>query len=212
MSDRMELRLTGSGGQGVILASVIFAEAAIIAGKYTAQSQSYGPEARGGASKAETLISDEPIGFTKVQNPTFLMALTQKSLDKYAVNLPEDCLVMIDDSLEKPANVPEDKLVIMPILRTAKDEVGRQQTANIVAVGCINELLHIVNRKEIEKAVMMHIPAGTETLNLKALNAGEKMAQEYLAASQSKTGSHAEAPDKVSAKKTSAGKVSSKKA
>jgi len=208
----MELRLTGSGGQGVILASVIFAEAAIIAGKYTAQSQSYGPEARGGASKAETLISDEPIGFTKVQNPTFLMALTQKSLDKYAVNLPEDCLVMIDDSLEKPANVPEDKLVIMPILRTAKDEVGRQQTANIVAVGCINELLHIVNRKEIEKAVMMHIPAGTETLNLKALNAGEKMAQEYLAASQSKTGSHAEAPDKVSAKKTSAGKVSSKKA
>ncbi len=212
MSDRMELRLTGSGGQGVILASVIFAEAAIIAGKYTAQSQSYGPEARGGASKAETLISDEPIGFTKVQNPTFLMALTQKSLDKYAVNLPEDCLVMIDDSLEKPANVPEDKLVIMPILKTAKDEVGRQQTANIVAVGCINELLHIVNRKEIEKAVMMHIPAGTETLNRKALNAGEKMAQEYLAASQSKTGSHAEAPDKVSAKKTSAGKVSDKKA
>ena len=212
MSDRMELRLTGSGGQGVILASVIFAEAAIIAGKYTAQSQSYGPEARGGASKAETLISDEPIGFTKVQNPTFLMALTQKSLDKYAVNLPEDCLVMIDDSLEKPANVAEDRLVIMPILKTAKEEVGRQQTANIVAVGCINELLHIVKRKEIEKAVMMHIPAGTETLNLKALNAGEKMAQEYLAASQSKTGSHAEAPDKVSAKKTSAGKVSSKKA
>ncbi len=207
MSDRMELRLTGSGGQGVILASVIFAEAAIIAGKYTAQSQSYGPEARGGASKAETLISDEPIGFTKVQNPTFLMALTQKSLDKYAVNLPEDCLVMIDDSLEKPANVPEDKLVIMPILKTAKEEVGRQQTANIVAVGCINELLHIVNRKEIEKAVMMHIPAGTEEINRKALTAGEKMAQEYLAASQSKAGSHAEAPDKAPGKKSSAKKA-----
>ena len=78
---RMELRLAGSGGQGVILASVILAEAAVQSGKYTAQSQSYGPEARGGACKAETLISDAPIGFTKVQQPSFLMALTQKALD-----------------------------------------------------------------------------------------------------------------------------------
>ena len=66
---KMELRLAGSGGQGVILASVILAEAAVQSGKYTAQSQSYGPEARGGACKAETLISDDPIGFTKVDVP-----------------------------------------------------------------------------------------------------------------------------------------------
>ena len=69
--NRQELRLAGSGGQGVILASVILAEAALISGRFTAQSQSYGPEARGGSCKAETLISDRPIGFTKVQNPTF---------------------------------------------------------------------------------------------------------------------------------------------
>ena len=66
---KTELRLTGSGGQGVILATVILAEAAVLAGKYTAQSQSYGPEARGGSCKAEVLISEEPIAFTKVQNP-----------------------------------------------------------------------------------------------------------------------------------------------
>ncbi|MBQ2050025.1 MAG: 2-oxoacid:acceptor oxidoreductase family protein, partial [Spirochaetales bacterium] len=88
--NRQELRLAGSGGQGVILATVILAEAAIIAGKHTAQSQAYGPEARGGSCKAETLISDEPIGFTKVQNPTFLMALTQKSLDEYGPGAGED--------------------------------------------------------------------------------------------------------------------------
>ena len=100
--NKQELRLAGSGGQGVILATVILAEAAILSGKHTAQSQAYGPEARGGSCKAETLISDGPIGFTKVQNPTFLMALTQKSFDQYGPEVDEDCLVMIDSTLTPP--------------------------------------------------------------------------------------------------------------
>ena len=98
----MELRLAGSGGQGVILATVILAEAAILAGKYTAQSQAYGPEARGGSCKAEVLISEAPIGFTKVQKPTFLMVLTQKALDDYGHDLPENCVVLADESLQIP--------------------------------------------------------------------------------------------------------------
>ena len=173
---KMELRLAGSGGQGVILATVILAEAAVQAGKYTAQSQSYGPEARGGSCKAETLISDEPIGFTKVQSPDFLMVLTQKSLDTYTKNLPADCLVLMDDTLTPPEGLDEAKTVRLPILRTARETVGRLQTANIVAVGCINELLHLVDRETMETAVLMHVPAGTEALNRKALEEGEKLA------------------------------------
>ena len=119
------LRLTGArGGQGVILASVILAEAAVIAGKYTAQSQSYGPEARGGSCKAECIISDNEIGFTKIVHPTFLMALTQKALEQYAVNLPKDALVLIDDSLTVPESLSQNKVCALPILRTAKEEVG----------------------------------------------------------------------------------------
>ena len=143
---KIELRLTGSGGQGVILASVILAEAAVQAGKYTAQSQSYGPEARGGSCKAETIISDEPIGFTKVQQPDFLMALTQDSLNKYTRNLPENCVIMIDDELEIPEGISGAHVVSLPILRTARDT--------------------------LRKAVIMHIPAGTETVNRKALEEG----------------------------------------
>ena len=188
---KMELRLAGSGGQGVILASVILAEAAVQAGKYTAQSQSYGPEARGGSCKAETLISDAPIGFTKVQSPDFLMALTQKSLDIYTRNLPESCLVLMDDTLTPPAELSAERIVRLPILQTARETVGRLQTANIVAVGCINELLHIVDRETMEKAVMMHIPKGTEALNRKALDEGEKLA----------AGLAASAPKKKTAKK-----------
>lgn len=169
---KMELRLAGSGGQGVILATVILAEAAVIAGKHTAQSQSYGPEARGGSCKAEVIISDDAIGFTKVQQPSFLMALTQKALDTYCRNLPADCLVLIDDSLEAPEELKDHKVVKLPILSTAVEKVGKAFTANIVAVGAINGLLHLVSDAELEKAVMLHIPKGTEKLNLAALQAG----------------------------------------
>lgn len=178
---KTEIRLAGSGGQGVILASVILAEAAVQAGKYTAQSQSYGPEARGGSCKAETLISDTPIGFTKVQHPDFLLVLTQKSFETYTKSLPDECLILMDDSLVVPEGFSHEKLIALPILKTAKEEVGRLQTANIVAVGCIEELLNLTDRTSMEKAVLMHVPKGTEVLNQKAFAEGEKLAASYLA-------------------------------
>ncbi|MBQ2309570.1 MAG: 2-oxoacid:acceptor oxidoreductase family protein [Erysipelotrichales bacterium] len=175
--NKTEIRLAGSGGQGVILASVILAEAAVLAGKYTAQSQSYGPEARGGACKAETLISDEPIGFTKVRHPDFLMVLTEKAMEKYAKDLPENCRILMDDSLEPLPELDLTKVIRLPILKTAKEKVGRAQTANVVAAGCINELLHITDEESMKEAVKLHVPSGTEEVNLKALEAGEELAK-----------------------------------
>ena len=172
----MELRLAGSGGQGVILATVILAEAAVLAGKEEAQSQSYGPEARGGSCKAEVIISDKRIGFTKVLHPTFLMALTDKALETYGRDLPEDCLVLVDEELEELKDLDGHRVVRLPILRTAAEKIGKPVTANIVAVGAINELLHLVSREDLKKAVAMHIPKGTETLNMRALEAGEELA------------------------------------
>lgn len=174
---KMEIRLAGSGGQGVILATVILAEAAVLAGKSAVQSQSYGPEARGGSCKAECIVSDEEIGFTKVRKPTFLMALTQKSLDQYGRELPRDCTVLADASLEIPAELAENQVYSLPILKTAKETVGKAFTANIVAIGAINKLLNIVTEDEIRRAVMLHIPKGTEAINTKALDAGEAMIQ-----------------------------------
>ena len=189
--DKMEIRLAGSGGQGVILATVILAKAAVIAGKYTAQSQSYGPEARGGACKAEVLISDQPIGFTKVQNPTFLMALTQSALEKYAKELPENCMVLINSDMEPTESLKDRPFISLDILGTAKDKVGKALTANIVAVGCINEFLKIVDPGSLKKAVLDSVPKGTEELNAKALDAGISLAKEYL---------KSKAPEKKTAK------------
>ncbi len=175
---KLELRLAGSGGQGVILATVILAEAAVLSGLEAAQSQSYGPEARGGSCKAEVIISDERIGFTKVLKPSFLMALTQKALETYGHNLSEDTLVLVDESLEVLDDLKDHKVVKLPILRTAVEKVGKAMTANIVAVGAINELMHLVSRDELKEAVFMHIPKGTEALNGKALEEGIKLVEE----------------------------------
>ena len=93
---RYEMRFAGSGGQGVILCSIILAEAAFLAGKRVAQSQSYGPEARGGLCRAELVIDEKEITYPKVTQPNFLLALTQASLDKFGANTAEDALILMD--------------------------------------------------------------------------------------------------------------------
>ncbi|MCL2121678.1 MAG: 2-oxoacid:acceptor oxidoreductase family protein [Clostridiales bacterium] len=175
MANKMEIRIAGSGGQGVILASIILAEAALLAGKNVAQTQSYGAEARGGMCKAEVVISDEKIGFFKVRRPTFLLALTQQSLEQYTKNIPENCIVMADDSLETPEWMEGKGIILLPILRTASEKVGRALTANIVAVGAINKILSLSTAEELRQAVAKNIPAGTEKINLSALEMGEAL-------------------------------------
>ena len=175
MSKRYEMRFAGSGGQGVILASVIMAEAAVIEGLRTVQSQAYGPEARGGVSKAETVLSRDAIWYSKVTVPNFLLALTQASLDAYSKNLAEGAVVMIDDSLSIPAGLDPKQVIAAPILRSAKEKVGKAFTANIVAVGAINAALGLFSDEVLLEAVKRHIPAGTEEINKKALDAGREL-------------------------------------
>jgi len=172
--DRMELRLTGSGGQGVILATIILAEAALYSGKNAVQSQSYGPEARGGMCKAEVIISEDKIGFTKVMKPTFLLALTQESLNKFGATVDENCVIMMDDSLVE-IETKAKNVIKAPILATAREKVGKAFTANIVAVGAINKALGLASFENLKEAVMGHIPAGTEEINIKALEMGNDL-------------------------------------
>ena len=172
---KMEIRLAGTGGQGLITGTIILAEAGIFEDKFVAQSQSYGPEARGGMCKGEVIISDEKIGFTKVTKPSFVMALSQLSFKEYCYGLDEDCYVLVDESIEIPADYSHKKLLKLPILETARVTVGKMQTVNIVSIGAINRILNLSSMENIQKAVLMHIPKGTEELNLKALEEGAKL-------------------------------------
>ncbi len=182
MNKQFEMRLTGSGGQGVILASVILAEAAVISGLHTIQSQAYGPEARGGMSRAETILSRGEIWFSKVVLPNFLLSLNQASLDKYAKELAPGAVVMADASLAVPEGLDKSRVISIPILATARDKIGREMTANIVAVGAINTALGIFSDDVLREAVRRHIPRGTEELNMRALDAGSELARSYAGA------------------------------
>lgn len=176
MSKHIELRLSGSGGQGLILAGIILAEAALLEDKNAIQTQSYGPEARGGASKAEVILSESEIDFPKVQSPDIVLALTQVASDKYTKSVKPEGIVIVDEAIELPADLRAGKVYRLPILRTASEKLGKSIVANIVAIGLLAELTGIVSRESVEKAVLARVPKGTEDLNRSALNEGYELA------------------------------------
>lgn len=181
MTTRHEVRLSGSGGQGMLLAGIILAEAAILAGKNAVQSQSYGPEARGGASRSEVVISNGTIDYPKVTQPEVFMALTQEAFQKYHHDLGPDALLVVDESLSLTADLPENaKIVRVPILKSATETLKRPIVANIIALGVLVGASSLVEREYLEAAVLHRVPRGTEELNKQALDLGFQLAADAV--------------------------------
>lgn len=173
MGYRYELRFTGSGGQGIITAGIILAEAAsIYDGKKAVQSQSYGPESRGGASRAEVIISDEDIDYPKATSIDAMLALTQEACTKFHKDIKSGGLMLIDSDEVKDIPKGDFKVYAFPIIATATDVLGKVITANIISLGLLTELTKIVSHDAIEKAVLSRVPAAFLELNKKALHTG----------------------------------------
>lgn len=169
--DRFEMRLSGSGGQGMILASVIIAEAiGTDPSKRVIQTQSYGPEARGGASKADVVVSTNEIYYPKALTLDLLLAMTQESMDKYYPDLKENGTLIIDNVLV--TQVPTDNYYGLPFTRLAREEAGHVMVANVIALGAIAGLTGIVSHEALVKAVLARAPRGTEDKNQKAVEIG----------------------------------------
>jgi 2-oxoglutarate ferredoxin oxidoreductase subunit gamma len=176
---RTEIRLAGEGGQGMILAGIILAEAAAIYdGKNVVQTQSYGPEARGGASKSEVIIAEGEIDFPEVISADVLVIMSQEACDKYAGTLKKGGLLVVDQ--DKVGRVPTTRAVKAPITKLAVEATGKAITANVVALGLLVGLTEVVSRDSIAKAVTARAPKGTEELNLTALAAGFAAAERLL--------------------------------
>lgn len=180
MNKHLELRLTGSGGQGLITAGIILAEAAIKDNMNAIQTQSYGPEARGGASKAEVIISSDDIDFPKVELPDMTLVLTQVACDKYSKDVSKEGVLIVDESLSLADNIDVKKIIRVPILSAAKNDVGRSIVANIVSLGVIVGYTEIVSRESLKEAILSRIPLGTEELNKAALNKGFELADQLI--------------------------------
>jgi len=172
---KTEIRLAGTGGQGVILASVILAEAAgVHEGRYVVQTQSYGPEARGGASRADVIIDDDPILYPKCRKLDVLVCLSQLAAEKYLEDLKVRGTAVVDSFYVHEC--PRQGAICVPMAEAARNELGRELFTNIVMLGVLAQITRVVKLESLEKAVANRAPAKTLALNKKALALGWELA------------------------------------
>ncbi len=175
---RFEICLAGHGGQGLVLAGKILGEAlALYGGKNVVQTQSYGPESRGGASRSEIVVSGEPIYYPKVTKLDLLLALSSESVKKYLPNLKAGGTLIIDPFGVKETPAGQYKVYSLPITQTAKTELGKTVFGNIIALGAIAALTKIISPADLERSVLANVPQRYKDDNKKALAIGLRLGQ-----------------------------------
>lgn len=176
---RVEMRFSGSGGQGILLAAAIVAEGAAALGKHVVQTQSYGPEARGGASKSEVIISDEDIDYPEVQHPDINLVLSQAAYLKYAADTRPGGLLVYDSGLVE-IDATADGMVAhgLPFTQAATDELGKKVVTNIVSLGAFVAISGVLPPEAVEQAVLNRVPARFRELNERAFRLGLQLAEE----------------------------------
>ncbi len=174
---RHEVRFSGFGGQGIILAAVILGRAAVMYdNKYAVQTQVYGPEARGGASMSAVIIDDEPVLYPKVTTPDIYVIMSQEGFEKYGEAACSDAEMLVDSTLVHSR--PACRYIEIPATREARETLGRDIVANIIMLGALVAATGVVSRDSIEKAILDSVPKGTESLNVKAMKRGFELADE----------------------------------
>ncbi|MDP2932199.1 MAG: 2-oxoacid:acceptor oxidoreductase family protein [Chloroflexota bacterium] len=182
---REEIVIGGFGGQGIILAGYIVGKAAAIYDKKNVTfTQDYGPEARGGACRAQVVISDSQVSYPYVETPSVLAVMSQEAYTKYTPALRPDGCLLIDEELVKPDKTAREIFAI-PATRIAQ-ELGRAAVANIVMLGFLTAVTKIVSTEAIKKSVLDSVPKGTGELNMKAFERGYACGLEKLKAAGKK--------------------------
>ena len=178
---RKEIRLTGFGGQGIILSGYIVGKAAAIHDKKQATfTQSYGPESRGGACSAQVIIADELISYPHLIDPSILVVMSQEAYNKYASTLSDGGLLIVDQDFVETGDLASDvKLLSVPATRLA-EELGRRIVANIVMLGFFAAVTDVVSVEAMREAVRTSVPKGTEELNLKAFGKGYEYGRQRI--------------------------------
>jgi 2-oxoglutarate ferredoxin oxidoreductase subunit gamma len=168
---KKEFRICGFGGQGVILAGFIIGKAASVFMDYNAvQSQSYGPEARGGAARSEVIVSDEKIGYPRPTSVDYFVAMSQEAFDTYRLDIRKDTIVVIDPDLVPKHNIgrPVYKVQAQKIA----EELGNKIVTNIVMVGASTSIFGLIDEDAVRKSVLDSVPIRFKELNEKAFERG----------------------------------------
>ena len=179
---RFEIRFGGFGGQGIVTMAVVLGEAiSLVEKKECVQTQSYGPEARGGATKSELVIDDEEVDYPKVQKPDVFVAMSRAAYLEYVDGLKDDGILIIDEDLvEIEGDLPDGiKIYKIPATRIADTEIGVKQATNVVMLGALTAITGIVTPKGLKQQIVERWPRFKET-NLKALELGLKAGKEAV--------------------------------
>jgi 2-oxoglutarate ferredoxin oxidoreductase subunit gamma len=187
--ERVEMRFSGSGGQGILLAAAIVAEGAAALGKHVVQTQSYGPEARGGASKSEVIVSDEDIDYPEVRHPDINLVLSQAAYLKYAADTRPGGLLIYDSGLVETDAAAEGMVAHgLPFTQAATDDLGKKVVTNIVSLGAFVAISGVLPPEAVEQAVLNRVPARFRELNERAFRLGLQLAEEAIQAAASPDG------------------------
>ena len=172
MKNRIEVRIAGYGGQGVVLAGQILGKAAVYDGKNALQTQSYGAEARGSAARSEVIISDGKINFPAVRKCDILVAMNQESLNKHLEALKENGILIVDSTYVKEIPETKAKVYKVPATETAQKTFGASLYANMVMLGALAKITNLVSVEALEKAIKESVPPKTVETNINALKKG----------------------------------------
>lgn len=183
---KKEILITGFGGQGIILAGQVLGAAACLNDHLESTlTQSYGPEARGGACSAQVIISDRPIHYPHVRNPDILVCMSQTGYDTYGHLLRDDGILVIDQDMVK--NIENTAGGVFPIRATRiAEELGSKMMANIVILGFITSITAAVSTEGMLASVADSVPKGTGEANAAAFNRGYDFGLALLKARQKK--------------------------
>jgi len=180
---RMEIKIGGFGGQGVILSGYIIGRAAsIYDNKFATMIQAFGPEARGSSTSAQLIVSDEPITYPYITAPNLMVLMSQEAYTKFSGELIPGGTLITDEELITPHNLRNDiKHFSIPAARFA-EELGKRMVSNIVMMGFTAAITKIINERAMGEAVKVSVPKGTEKLNnlafVKGLEYGRKLIEE----------------------------------
>jgi 2-oxoglutarate ferredoxin oxidoreductase subunit gamma len=176
-----EIRISGSGGQGVVLAGIILAEASgIYEGREVIHMQDYGGAMRGGAVRSEVLIADPgaEIVYPAATNADLLVAMTQEAADRWVKWVKETGMIIYDSTYVRKPPSSTATAYHLPITAALEEKLGTKLGANIVALGVVCKLAHVVSEEALERAMLQRIPPGTESFNKDALRLGFEIAQD----------------------------------
>jgi len=175
LGNRQEILLTGAGGQGLILAAIIMAAAAVNDNKNVVQTQSYGPEARGGASMAGVIIDVDTIEYPKVTKPTVLLCMNQVSFNKYLPKVEPNCVIIADSTFVSGTYSDDYNVQLFPITKSAREIIKKEVVANMLALGVINAATNLVDRQIFKESIFQMAPKGSGELNQEAFDLGYKL-------------------------------------